>query len=88
VPTLILIGDLDDWSPAADCQKMMAQRSGDGAPLRLVVYPGAYHAFDAPNQPRLELPNYRTRTGVVPVIGTDPAARQDALARIPAFLAR
>ncbi|MEI7874333.1 MAG: dienelactone hydrolase family protein [Alphaproteobacteria bacterium] len=47
VPTLILIGDLDDWSLAADCQKMMAQRNGEGAPLRLVVYPGAYHGFNA-----------------------------------------
>jgi hypothetical protein len=34
------------------------------------------------------LPNYRTRAGVVPIVGTDPAARQDALARVPAFLAR
>jgi dienelactone hydrolase len=34
------------------------------------------------------LPNYVTRAGVVPIIGTDPAARQDAFARVPAFLAR
>jgi dienelactone hydrolase len=47
VPTLVLIGALDDWTPAAACQAMMARRSGEGAPLRLVVYPGAYHAFDA-----------------------------------------
>jgi dienelactone hydrolase len=47
IPTLILIGDLDDWTPARDCRDMMARRSGDGAPLRLVVYPGAYHAFNA-----------------------------------------
>ncbi len=46
VPTLILIGALDDWTPAEACQKKMAQRSGEGAPLRLVVYPGAYHAFN------------------------------------------
>ena len=47
VPTLILIGDLDDWTPAQYCQAMMAQRSGGGASLRLVVYPGAYHGFNA-----------------------------------------
>lgn len=47
VPTLILIGELDDWTPAAACQKMMARRSGEGAPLRLVVFPGAYHGFNA-----------------------------------------
>lgn len=47
VPTLILIGEKDDWTPARDCQAMMARRSGEGAPLHLIVYPGAYHAFNA-----------------------------------------
>lgn len=47
VPTLILIGALDDWASAAACQAVMTRRSGEGAPLRLVIYPGAYHAFDA-----------------------------------------
>lgn len=47
VPTLILIGELDDWTPAQDCQAMMARRSDEGAPLRLVVLPGAYHSFNA-----------------------------------------
>jgi len=61
---------------------------GRGAPIETQIYPGAYHAFDAPNQPRRELPDYRTRAGVVPIIGTDPAARQDVLTRVPAFLAR
>ncbi|MBS0538370.1 MAG: dienelactone hydrolase family protein [Proteobacteria bacterium] len=55
IPTLVLIGALDDWTPAASCQAMMARRTGEGAPLRLVVYPGAYHSFDAAtlrSQPR------------------------------------
>jgi dienelactone hydrolase len=47
VPTVILIGALDDWTPAAACQKMVARRGSEGAPIRLVVYPGAYHAFNA-----------------------------------------
>ncbi|CAN5758102.1 dienelactone hydrolase family protein [soil metagenome] len=47
VPTLILIGELDDWTPAKDCREMMARRSGEGASLRLLVYPDAYLAFDA-----------------------------------------
>ncbi len=47
VSTVILIGELDDWTPATACQKMMARRGGEGAPIRLVVYPNAYHAFDA-----------------------------------------
>jgi dienelactone hydrolase len=44
------------------------------------------HAFDAPDLPRTELPQYRSRDGVIPVIGTDKEARADAFARVPAFL--
>lgn len=47
VPTLILIGERDDWTPAAACRKMMKQRSGNGSPVKLIVYPDAQHGFDA-----------------------------------------
>jgi dienelactone hydrolase len=54
VPTLILIGDRDDWAPADECQNMVdgrddwgiSRRKGEGVPIRLVVYPDAFHAFD------------------------------------------
>lgn len=88
IPLLALIGAEDVWTPAAPCQAFLAGAVGRGARIETQLYPGAYHGFDAPNQPRRELPDYRTRAGVVPVIGTDPAARQDAYARVPAFLAR
>jgi dienelactone hydrolase len=48
VPTLILIGELDDWTPARDCELWMKRRADRGAPVKLVVYPGAYHAFSVP----------------------------------------
>jgi dienelactone hydrolase len=48
VPTLILIGELDDWTPAKDCELWMKRRADRGAPVKLVVYPGAYHAFNVP----------------------------------------
>jgi dienelactone hydrolase len=56
VSTLILIGELDDWTPANECRNMVdgrddwgiSRRKSEGAPIRLIVYPGAYHAFDAP----------------------------------------
>lgn len=47
VPTVILIGDLDEWTPAQACRDMMARRSGAGAAPRLVIYPGAHHSFTA-----------------------------------------
>jgi dienelactone hydrolase len=54
VPTLILIGELDDWTPASDCADMAAGKSvipvsrqpGDRSNVKLIVYPGAHHAFD------------------------------------------
>jgi dienelactone hydrolase len=46
VPTLILIGERDDWTLAAACTRMMASRSGAGSPVRLIVYAGAHHGFD------------------------------------------
>jgi dienelactone hydrolase len=49
VPTIILIGELDDWTPANNCERWMERRTDKGAPIKLVIYPGAYHAFDIPN---------------------------------------
>jgi dienelactone hydrolase len=56
VPTLILIGELDDWTPATECRNLVEGRDdygisrqpGNGVPISLIVYPGAYHAFDIP----------------------------------------
>jgi dienelactone hydrolase len=57
VPTLILIGELDDWTLASECRNMaeghddygISRHRGDGIPIKLVVYPGAHHGFDAAN---------------------------------------
>jgi dienelactone hydrolase len=56
VPTLVLVGELDDWTPADECRSMVdgrddwgtSRQKGEGIPTKLIVYPGAYHAFDAP----------------------------------------
>jgi dienelactone hydrolase len=45
-PTVIMIGELDDWTPARDCRNAVARRSSEGSPVKLVVYPGAYHGFN------------------------------------------
>jgi dienelactone hydrolase len=44
---LILIGELDDWTPARDCELWTKWQVNRGASAKLIVYPGAYHAFDA-----------------------------------------
>ncbi len=48
VPALILIGELDGWSPIKLCEWWMQRRDGRGAPVKLVVYPDAFHGFDNP----------------------------------------
>jgi len=88
VPTLILVGGADDWKPAGLCQQMVAGARGRSARAEIVVYPGAYHGFDRANAP------IRLRTGLVNTAdpsgrahgGTNPAARNDALKRVPAWL--
>ena len=56
LPTLILIGALDDWTPAADCSNKIANWGNDGPPVELVVYPGAHHGFYYPHlQPGMTL---------------------------------
>jgi dienelactone hydrolase len=40
VPTLILIGARDDWG--------ISRQKSNSAPIQLIVYPDAYHAFDIP----------------------------------------
>ena len=86
IPLFVLIGDADVWTPAAPCEAAMGAAFARGAAVSMKVYPGAYHAFDAPGLSQRELPLYRTRAGIVPIVGTDPAARADALEHVPAFL--
>ena len=52
MPTLILIGERDDWNFARDCRDMMARRKDFSAPMRLVVYPEAQHSFNLRLPPR------------------------------------
>jgi dienelactone hydrolase len=88
VPLLVLIGEADVWTPFKPCDAFIAGARTRGNPVELKSYPGAVHAFDAPDLPRTELPAYRMQSGAIPVIGTDPAARADAFTRVLEFLKR
>lgn len=77
VPTLILVGDKDDWTPASRCRDMMARRNGKGAPVTLIVYPGATHAFNFPFKPRNYLGHH---------LAYDPQATADAWKQVRSFL--
>jgi hypothetical protein len=45
-PTLILIGEADDWTPAKRCLVMVAHARPDGALIALTRYSGAHHGFN------------------------------------------
>jgi len=85
--TLIVIGDADDWTPADTCRTLAAHTSdlgttrqpGTGAPLDLVEYPNATHAFDRDDLPLRYLGH---------ALRHDPAATADAADRVHAFLRR
>ena len=90
VPTLILIGRADDWTPANSCEQMVAGARGRSAAASIIVYPGAMHDFDRANLPpqeRTGIANTPTVIGRVH-IGTDALAREDALKRVPEWLGR
>jgi dienelactone hydrolase len=90
IPTLILIGKADDWTAPAACEQMVAGARGRSALASLVVYPGAYHEFDRPDYPVRELTGlaYTADGSGRAHIGTNAAARTDALMRVPEWLAR
>ncbi len=72
VPTLVLIGEKDDWTSPSLCTAI-----NDKPNLEVVVYPGATHAF--------VLPGVSDSMGHHQVY--DEKATQDAQARTEAFLA-
>jgi dienelactone hydrolase len=88
IPLLILIGENDDWTPAAPCADLAARAAERGDPVAIHIYPHAYHDFDAPNMKLRVRNNIATTASGTATIGTEPAARADALERAPAFLAR
>lgn len=81
VPTLILVGELDELTPAKHCRETIDfQTAAKGIESRLAVYPGAYHWFNErrlANEPEMYL-GHRMEYSA--------AADQAALQDITAFL--
>ena len=90
VPTLILIGRADDWTPPGPCEQMVAEARGRSARAAIVVYPGAYHGFDRPNYPERVLSDlaFSADGSGRAHVGTNAAAREDAIRRVRAWLLR
>ncbi len=88
VPLRIDTGELDDWTPSSKCVELGDDARKRGAEIKVTVYPGAYHGFDAP---RGKITVWKEVTnGANPdkgvTLGPDPAAREAATREVRAFL--
>ena len=83
-PLLLLLGEADDWTPAAPCKALAAAA---GPAVQLESYAGAFHGFDGTGPVRLrrDVPN-GTHPGQGVHVGGDPAARAAAAARLDGFV--
>lgn len=88
-PMLMLLGDADDWTPAAAC-KDLAERYQSEYPGTVLVhaYADSYHGFDRPGPVRFlaNIPAGVDKRGVH--VGGNSAARAAALTELDRFLTR
>ena len=66
-PVRIHIGELDDWTPASTCQALGALARSMGYDVRVTVYAGAHHSFDAIGlRPEIHLRNVDNAAACTP----------------------
>ena len=90
-PLLMLVGESDDWTPAAPCKALASMAKSRGEDVEIVAYPDTFHDFDNPGitrpRTRTEVPN-GVNKGKGVTVAPNPEAREDAKQRVLAFLAR
>ena len=86
VPLLLLVGELDDWTPAAPC-RALARASAEPKP-EIESYAGAWHGFDSnvPVRLRKDVPN-GVNPGQGVHVGGNAAAARASRERLLRFLA-
>ena len=88
-PVQILVGEMDDWTPAGNCRKLAEAAQKAGHPVSIKVYPGAHHSFDSSSPERyvasrvnMNAPGKRGAT-----TGGNPEAWADSLREVAGFFA-
>ncbi len=46
-PIHILIGEIDDWTPAFACEELVSSLRKEGVNIDITVYPDSHHSFDS-----------------------------------------
>lgn len=89
-PLLILIGEKDDWTPAAPCQSLAEAAQQAGYPVSIKVYPDALHSFDSNYRVNYnaERNNPNKQEGHGATTGGNPEAWADAEKQVAAFFGR
>ena len=89
-PSLILIGESDDWTPAEPCRKLADAAAKAGYPVAIKIYPGAHHSFDSNNPVRYVAARINTNspTGGGATTAGDPEAWADSIREVVAFFGR
>jgi dienelactone hydrolase len=87
-PLLILVGELDDWTPAEPCRRLAEAARAAGYPVEIKVYQGAHHSFDsiAPVRYIAERININSPSGRGATTGGNAEAWADAIGRVERFL--
>lgn len=92
LPVLLQVGLDDNWTLPRVCMKLVAEADArGGAKMEIDGYAGAYHGFDHPNSRvrQITTRNSALKGGRRTVwIGSNPAARARAIARVTAYLRR
>ncbi len=87
-PLALIVGEADDWTPAAPCKEWIAQIGDKKPTATITLVPGAYHDFDNPAgklRVRKDVPN-GVNPGQGVTVGPDPVAREAAKVQIDALL--
>ena len=89
-PLLILIGALDDWTPAEPCREMVEASRAAGFLVAIKIYPGAHHSFDSANPVRYvgTRINPNAPGGRGATTGGNAEAWADSVREVLAFFAR
>jgi dienelactone hydrolase len=87
-PLTLLIGEADDWTPAAPCKEWVKTLQEHKLPATITTFPEAHHDFDNPSgkiRVRKEVPN-GVKPGEGVTVGPNPEAREAVKKEIDALL--